>query len=274
MRIIDPHVHVWINDPAFPWPAENPNPPAENHTAEDLLALMDANGVEKTVLVQVIHYRWDNSYVAHVIEQYPDRFMAVGRINPEDPAAPDHISMWTEERGLHGMRLSPSQDERGDWFKGPEMDPIFARAEALGIPMLILTGPSRLPDLARILDRYPQVDCCIDHMASAHPNNPQERRLLMDMARYPRVYVKISHTWSLSKQSYPWADTHEMVEEVYQTFGPQRIMWGTDWPVCLSKAEYAQPLTVVRDEMKFIAPEDLEWVLGKTALKLWPFGEA
>ena len=70
---------------------KNPNPPAEDHTAEDLLALMDANGVEKTVLVQVIHYRWDNSYVAHVIKQYPDRFMAVGRINPEDPASPDHM---------------------------------------------------------------------------------------------------------------------------------------------------------------------------------------
>ena len=177
MRIIDPHVHVWTNDPTFPWPAENPNPPAEDHTAEDLLALMDANGVEKTVLVQVIHYRWDNSYVAHVIKQYPDRFMAVGRINPEDPASPDHISMWTEQHGLHGMRLSPSRDAAGDWFKGPGMDPIFARAQDLGIPMLILTGASRMPDLARILDRYPDVDCCIDHMADAHPDNPEERRV-------------------------------------------------------------------------------------------------
>ena len=99
------------------------------------------------------------------------------------------------------------------------MDPIFARAQDLGIPMLILTGASRMPDLARILDRYPDVDCCIDHMADAHPDNPQERQWLMDMARYPRVYVKISHTWSISQQSYPWADTHAMVEEVYQTFG-------------------------------------------------------
>ena len=156
----------------FPWPAENPNPPAEDHTAEELLALMDANGVEKTVLVQVIHYRWDNSYVAHVIKQYPDRFMAVGRINPEDPASPDHMSMWTEEHGLHGMRLSPSRDAAGDWFKGPGMDPIFARAQDLGIPMLILTGASRMPDLARILDRYPDVDCCIDHMARRPSRQP------------------------------------------------------------------------------------------------------
>ena len=96
MRIIDPHVHVWKNDPVFPWPAENKNPPAEDRTAEMLLELMAANGVEKTVLVQVIHYRWDNSYVAHCLAEYPDKFMGVGRVDPEDPAAADHLSMWTE----------------------------------------------------------------------------------------------------------------------------------------------------------------------------------
>jgi predicted TIM-barrel fold metal-dependent hydrolase len=50
-------------------------------------------------------------------------------------------------------------------------------------------------------------------------------------------------------------------------------MWGTDWPVCLSRATYGQTLSVVRDEMDFIAPEDRPWVLGQTALRLWPFGE-
>ena len=50
-------------------------------------------------------------------------------------------------------------------------------------------------------------------------------------------------------------------------------MWGTDWPVCLARAEYAQALTLVRDEMPFFSTNDLEWVLGKTVLRLWPFGE-
>ena len=273
MRIIDPHVHVWKNDPAFPWPEENPNPPSEDRTPEMLLELMAASGIEKTVLVQVIHYRWDNSYIAHVIKQYPDKFMAAGRVNPEDPDAPDHLSRWTEEHGLHGVRLSPSTGEAGDWFSGPLMEPLFARAQQLGVPMLILTGSSRLPDLARLLEKFPQLDAVIDHMADVHAEDAQGRKLLMEMARFPRVYVKISHTWSISQQDYPWVDTHGLVEEVYQSFGAQRIMWGTDWPVCLSNAEYPQTLQVVRDEMKFIAPEDLEWVLGKTVLKLWSFGE-
>lgn len=273
MRIIDPHVHVWKNDPAFPWPAENSRPPSEDRTAEDLLELMAAHGVEKTVLVQVIHYRWDNSYVADVIKRYPDKFMGVGRVNPEDLAAADHVSMWTEEHGLHGVRLSPAREASDDWFSSAAMDPIFARAQDLGIPMLILTGPKRLPDLARLLDKYPELDTVIDHMADVHPDDAEGRSLLKDMARYPRVYVKISHTWSISQQPYPWSDTHDLVQEVYQTFGAQRISWGTDWPVSLSKAEYGQTLTAVRDEMKFFSAEDLEWVLGKTALKLWNFGE-
>lgn len=273
MRIIDPHVHVWKNDPAFPWPVENQNPPSEDRTPEMLLELMAANGVEKTVLVQVIHYRWDNSYVAHVIEQYPDKFMGVGRVNPEDPAAPDHLSMWTEEKGLHGVRLSPAGNGADDWFTGPLMEPLFARAQELGVPMLILTGPKRLSELARLLEKFPDLDTVIDHMADVHPEDAEGRSRLVEMARFPRVYVKISHTWSISQQDYPWADTHSLAEEVYQAFGAQRVMWGTDWPVCLANAEYPQTLQVVRDQMKFIPSEDLEWVLGKTVLKLWSFGE-
>ena len=273
MRIIDPHTHVWVNDPErFPWPSENANPPAQDRSAEMLLEQMAAHGVERTVLVQVIHYRWDNSYIVDVLGRYPDKFMGVGRVNPEDPAAADHLSEWTA-KGLHGVRLSPAVGDAGDWFTDAgRMDAIFGRAESEGVVLLLLTGPPRLADLVPLLDRHPDLDVVIDHMADVHADDLEGRRLLTDLARFERVYVKISHTWSISEQGYPWTDTHGLVEAVYQAFGAQRIMWGTDWPVCLSKAEYGQTLSVVRDEMsKFIAAEDMEWVLGKTVLRLWPF---
>ena len=147
MRIIDPHVHVWKNDPEFPWAPETTNPPTEDATPEMLLELMAANGVEKTVLVQVIHYRWDNRYTAHALKNYPDKFMAVGRVNPEDPAAPDHLSYWTEEHNLHGVRLSPGADASGDWFIGPLMDPLFQRATELGVPIQFVGTGEGLDDL-------------------------------------------------------------------------------------------------------------------------------
>ena len=271
MRIIDPHVHVWKNDPQFPWAPETTNPPEDDATAETLLELMAANNVEKTVLVQVIHYRWDNRYAADAMKRYPDKFMGVCRINPEDPNAPDHLSRWTEEDGFHGVRLSPSTGPDGDWFAGPLMPPIFHRAETLGVPMLILTGADRLIDLVPLLEQHPDLDVVIDHMAGCSPDTPEKHELLLNLARFPRVYVKISHTWSISKTDFPWADTYEQVKKVYHAFGGSRIMWGTDWPVCLKQASYAETLAVVRDEMDFFTPEDREWVLGKTPLQLWQF---
>ena len=157
----------------------------------------------------------DNSYVAHAVKTYPDKFMAVGRINPEDPDAPDHLSYWTEQHGLHGVRLSPSIDASGDWFSGPLMDPIFDRAEQLGVPMLILTRSERLTDLADILDRHGDLDVVVDHMADCPPDQPEKLELLLNLANFPRVYVKISHTWSISKMGYPWADTHDMLSLIH-----------------------------------------------------------
>jgi L-fuconolactonase len=269
--IIDPHVHVWTHDPAYPWAVETTDPPPTEATPEMLLPEMAANGVNGTVLVQVIYYRWDNRYTSHVLETYPHKFVAVCRVNPEDPAAPDRLSYWTKEQGFHGVRLSPAVDASGDWFTGPLMDPLFQRAADLGVPMLILTRPPRLPDLAALLERHPGLDVVVDHMADVRLDDLDGIRALLDLARYPRVHVKISHTWSISGQDYPWSDAQELVERVHQAFGARRMMWGTDWPMCMQHTTYARTLSVVRDEMGFFAPGEKEWVLGKTALKLWPF---
>src|SRR5215472_6192620 len=116
-RILDPHVHVWKHDSAFPF-AQGANVPARDADPETLLSLMKANGVERTVIIQVIHYRWDNSFLLHVLKQYPGTFQGVARVNPEDPAAPDHLSHLAEQ-GFRGVRISPSGNTTGDWFRGP-----------------------------------------------------------------------------------------------------------------------------------------------------------
>lgn len=273
MRIIDSHAHIWTNDPEFPWAAETIRPPEHDAHPEALLDAMRANGVQTTVLVQFIDYRWDNSYVARVLKTYPDKFMAVCRVNPEDPAAPDQLNYWTQEHGFRGVRLSPEPDVRGDWFTGPLMNPLFKRAAELRVPVIILIKPSRLPDLANILERVPEVDVVIDHIADCFDGNANNLQSLLALARYPCVYLKTGHIWVNSLLDYPWRDTHELVKQAYQTYGAQRIMWGSDWPLCLKRTTYSQALSYLRDEMDFFSEEDLTWILGRTALRHWPFPE-
>lgn len=269
-RIIDSHVHVWKKDPRYPWAKETKNPPDKDASAEMLMELMKKNGVEKTVIIQVIHYRWDNSYLADVLKQYRNTFHGVARVNPEDPAAPDTMSKLTEQ-GFRGVRISPAGNASGDWFKGPLMPPLWKRCQDLKVPMTLLAPVSRMPDAAALIEKYPQLTVVIDHMADSPIDKPEELEKLLALKRYPKVFVKISHTWSLSKQEYPWRDTHDQVKRLYDGFGPKRLMWGTDWPVSERHAKYEQALTLVRDEMKFLNAEDKSWMLSKSIEQVWPF---
>ena len=92
--------------------------PRKTHRRKNLSLLMRANGVARTVIIQVIHYKWDNSFLASVLKRYPTLFHGVCRVNPEDPAAPDQLTRLTEE-GFRGVRLSPAADATGDWIRGP-----------------------------------------------------------------------------------------------------------------------------------------------------------
>jgi L-fuconolactonase len=269
-RILDPHVHVWKHDPRFPF-APGAKVPDYDATPEMLLQLMQANGIAKTVIIQVIHYRYDNSYLAAVLQQYPQYFQGVCRVDPLDPAAPDHLSQISEQPGFHGVRLSPAADASGDWIRGPLMPPLWQRCQSLGVPMTLLAPISRMPDIQKLVDQFPDLTVVIDHMADCPVDQPKELEKLMALVRYPKVFVKISHTWSLSKQSYPWLDAQELVKQLYDRFGPQRLMWATDWPIAKERATYAQRLSVVRDDMTFLSAEDKAWILSKTVERVWPF---
>ena len=141
---IDAHVHVWTKDPRFPWAPETTNPPETEANAEMLLELMRAANVQRTVIIQVIHYRWDNRYAASVLKRYPEKFRGVARVNPEDPAAPDQLSRLVADDGFHGVRLSPVATAAGDWIRGPLMPPLWRRCRELKVPMTLLTPTSRL----------------------------------------------------------------------------------------------------------------------------------
>ncbi len=269
-RIIDPHVHVWVNDPRYPWAKQTTAPPNRDATPEMLLALMKANGVARTVLVQVIYYGWDNRYVADVLKRYPGSFLGVCRVNPESPSAPDELSRLVEQ-GFRGVRISPAAGSRGDWINGDLMPPLWRRTQSLQVPMQVYTSITRIPDVGKLIEKFPDLDVIIDHMADCPVDEPRELDKLLALARYPRVFVKISHTWSISRQPYPWLDAQEHVKRLYAVYGPHRLMWGTDWPICEAKTVYSKTLSVVRDDMKFLNDEDKSWILSRTTERIWRF---
>jgi predicted TIM-barrel fold metal-dependent hydrolase len=269
--IVDSHVHVWKNDPRYPWFPGTKNPPDKDATAEMLLKLMHEAGVQRTVLIQVIFYKWDNRYVADVLKKYPQYFRGVARVNPEDPAAPDHLSQVTEQAGFHGVRISPAADASGDWIRGSLMPPLWKRAEDLKVPMTVLAPVTRLPEVAKLIEQFPDLTVVIDHMADSPLNQPRELEKLLALQRFPKVFVKISHSWSLSSQAYPYLDSQRQIKRLYDVFGPKRLMAGSDWPLVEKYCTYAQAIDIARKRIGFLNAEDKRWICGLTAEQVWPF---
>lgn len=268
---IDSHVHVWTHDPAFPF-AAGAHPAPESAPVETLVDRMKVNDVLRTVIIQVIHYKWDNSYLAWVLKRYPTTFHGVCRVNPEDPANPDQLARLTEEQGFRGVRLSPAAGPAGDWIKGPLMPPLWRRCAQLKVPMTLLIPVTRLPEIHSLIEANPDLQVVIDHMADSPPDHPEQLDLLLALARYPKVFVKISHSWSLSKQLYPYPDAIAQIQRLYKTFGAKRLMAGTDWPISLPQVTYEQAVAFYRDHLTFLPPEDHAQILSKTVQKVWPFG--
>ena len=268
--IIDSHVHVWKIDPRYPFIKQaTMAPPDRDATPEMLLGLMKAHQVKKSVLVQVSHHGWDHSYLIDTLRRYPRDFIAVARVNPEDPRAPEQLSQLCAEHGFRGLRLNVQPDAGFDWVRGPLLLPLLRRCEGLHIPLALQTKGPRLGELLPLFERVPDLTVIIDHMADVAPDDARAINALLAFARLPRVHVKISHTWLVSKQAYPFPDAQALAKRVYDRFGPRRLLFGSDWPGVEKHCGYAKALAMVQSEMKFLTPDDRRWILGQTAAGIW-----
>ncbi len=280
--VVDTHMHVWADD-LRKFPCDHPyqpdfeGPPCSG-SVEMLVDDMDRHGVTHAVLVQVIYHGWDNSYLVHCLEQYPGRFAAQGLIDPTAEDVADKLEYWVAERGLAGMRFSPIYYlNKDEWLTAPATHRLWKKATELGAVFNFFIATGQLPKLARMVERFPEVPVVVDHLSQidlgSEDPQPQLNKLLA-LARFPNVWVKVSELTSVSKSGkYPFTDAFPWVRQVYDAFGPDRLLWGTGYPGA-ARAHFNRPalaaeLDLIRREIAFFTSEDREKILGRNAAQLW-----
>ena len=272
--IIDTHLHVWTDDyERFPF-AEG-RKATDPATVEMLVETMDAAGVERAVIVQPIHYLYDNRYVAESLEKYPGRFAAIGLVDRNAPDAPDQLERLVGEDGFGGLRLHLSRpDDPAEWA-APNQDPIWERAGELGVSFISHGPASLLPAIEPIVARFPHVKISLDHNGGAPPNEEDKERPLLntvlDFAKYPNVHIKLSPQNHRSQMAFPHADTHDLYRRLYDVYGPQRLMWGTNYPGVMRDLGYGPAVELFRDHLDFLSDDDREWIFHRTAESVWSF---
>ena len=180
-----------------------------------------------------------------------------------------------KEQGFGGIRLHfPLHRGNPEGLADKDQNALWDRAQALGLGFIAFGNCAELPIVEKMVRQFPGVKVVVDHMGqldiSEEPPYPLFSNLLR-LARYANVFVKVSNLASVSKEPHPHRDTFPFVRMVYDAFGPQRLMWGSDFPLVFrGYSSYSAPLEIVRTHLDFLTEDDRQWLVGKTAATVWP----
>jgi len=251
MPILDSQVHAYErNHPGRPWIGTLYGPPEV--TGDQMVAAMDAVGVDGAILVSPFSmYRYDASYAIEVFAAHPRRFRLVKPVDPTDPAVVDTIADWAATEGTAGIRIFLRDNASTD-PADPAINRVLATAAQHSLPVNVAcTG--RLDQAGQLAARNPNTRLVIDHLGLPQPHEPPppaqpfaDLPKLLALAAHDNVAVKISGACTLSHEPFPYKDLWGSLSRVFDAFGLNRCMWGTDWTRAVGMLTYEQGVEAFR----------------------------
>ena len=279
MIIIDSQVHIWGPEtPDKPYATENASKPhrATPLRYEELLEVMDAAGVQRTVCVPPTWEGFTNEESLRAARLHPDRFAVMGRIAIDKSESRALMPAWKIQPGMLGIRTAFHQGRAPVWLEDGTADWFWDAAERYGVPVMAF-APQAVPKLGEIAEHHPGLRLIIDHMglSSALRGKPLGPAVdtLLKLARISNVAVKVSTLPCYVDEPYPFPTLHPLIHRVVDAFGPQRCFWGTD--LSHLPCPYKQCLTLFTEELKFLSESDKEWIMGRGIAEWlnWPLAK-
>lgn len=273
MVIIDAQVHAYERDhPGRPWAGHLQGPPEV--TGDDMVAAMDAVGVDGAVLVSPwTMYRDDASYAVEVHRRHSDRFALVAPIDFGRPDPADAVRTWADTPGAVGVRLICWQTPPPEATDAGIVAVLTAAAGA-GLPVCVLSW-GRMGFVADLARGHPDTMIVVDHlglvqtMAPPPPAEPfADLPSVLALARLPNVAVKVTGACTLSHQRYPFDDLWDPLGRLIDAFGVERLMWGTDWTRALAHCSYHEAVAAFRDSGRLGEDERAE-LMGGTVRRIF-----
>ena len=278
MLTIDVQVHAYErNRPGRPWAAVL-HGPAEV-TGDDMVKAMDSVGVDGALLVSpYTMYRYDASYALDVRAAHPDRFAVIKPVDPNDPKVADTIAQWADTEGTVAIRIMMTQGVSTD-AADPGIGRVLAAAARHSFPVNLLCW-GRLDQVGQMAARHPETRLVIDHLGLQQPFEPPapaepwaELPKLLALAAHNNIVVKISGACTLSHQPFPYKDILDPLGRIFDAFGFDRCMWGTDWTRAVGLLTYKQGVEAFRVTDR-LSDSDRAALMGHTLQKVYDWAPA
>jgi predicted TIM-barrel fold metal-dependent hydrolase len=276
MTIIDSQVHVYeANTPKRPWHSV-PNWP-DHVTGDEMVAAMDKVGVDGAIFISAFSmYQYDGSYATEVQRAHPGKFGIVKPVDPDNPAVAEVVADWKKTPGTVGIRIMiPEGNKRT--ADDPGLARIARAAVTHDFPVNILCW-GNLDVGAALIDRHPDTRFIIDHLGIMQPRTPPappqpwaDLPKVLELAKRKNAVIKVSGACTLSKEPYPFNDIWDPLQRIFDAWGFERCLWGTDWTRAFAVVNYEQAVRPFV-ETKRLSEAERAMLMGGACAKAYGWG--
>jgi predicted TIM-barrel fold metal-dependent hydrolase len=274
-QIIDTHAHIYDpNETRYPKIAGPLRPPEGTGDIGHLRKEMNTAGVARVVLVQTgTAYRWDNRLLADSARAHADWAVGVCTLDPAAPESMTELERLVAGFNVKGLRMEPARFDPPT-FDHPAARRLWAAAQRLKVVLCAHIRSSFTSELAALLADFPEVPVVLDHAAYPRAAEGVESvtvTQVTELARFPNLNLKLTFAVTGSDEEYPFRDMHPILWRLIEAFGPDRCMWGSDFPCELwlkGKATYQSHLSLFTEALG-LSENEQRSIFWTTPMRIW-----
>lgn len=271
--IIDAHQHFWYFDPVRDsWITDDMAVIQRDFLPADLEPVLTENGVDGCVAIQASQSEEETMFLVNMAQSYDIVKGVVGWVDLQAPTLYDRLEFFSNYEEIKGFR-HVAQAEPDDFLARPDVIQGIRQLAAFDLTYDILIYPTQLKAALQLVRSVPEVNFVIDHIAKPYIKKQEISKwsnFMTEIAKHQNVSCKLSgmvteadwHNWS-KKDFFPYLDV------MFEQFGPDRLLFGSDWPVCLVAANYTQVKNIVEDYLLPWGEDVREKVMGANAQEFY-----
>lgn len=271
---VDAHQHFWNFDPVRDaWITDRMSVLKRDYLPDDLRPELARNGVDATIAVQADQSESETRFLLELAERHSFIAGVVGWVDLRSSRVAERLEYFSQFDKLVGFRhiVQAEPDElfllHQDFVRG------LRQLQPYGYTYDLLVYPRQLSAAVELTARLPEQAFVLDHIGKPEIGNGHRggwRQQIRELGVHPNVYCKLSGIVTEADwKNWTPGLCKPYLDAVFEAFGPQRLMFGSDWPVCLLAGNYSQVIALVRDYIRQCSPENEDAILGMNAMRFY-----
>ncbi len=271
---LDAHHHFWQLDRfQYPWMTPDLTPLLHDFGPAQLQPLLAAHGIQRSVLVQTISALDETRWFLQLADQYDSIAGVVGWVDLTDPALEQTLDALAQHPKFVGVRHQVHDEPDDRWLVRDDVLRGLAQLAARAIPYDLLLRPRHLAIAVEVAQALPDLSLVVDHIAKpaiARRGWEEWAKPLARLAKHPNVTCKLSGMLTEADWKH-WqpGDLRPYVDHALCCFGPQRLMFGSDWPVCLLAGDYGRVVGALEENLTRLSIAERAEVFGGTVARVY-----